>query len=84
METQNGLEDSIGRTPLFRLRGPSTATGRATLSRAEFLNPGWSHKDRSPASPIRVTGQRGPQATPMDAVGKIASSGRAGPGWIHG
>src|ERR1700758_1584712 len=39
--------DTIGATPLIRLRGASAATGCEILGKAEFLNPGGSVKDRS-------------------------------------
>jgi len=41
------LIESIGNTPLIRLRGPSEATGCEILGKAEFLNPGGSVKDRA-------------------------------------
>jgi cysteine synthase len=44
---RNGLLDSIGNTPLIRLRGPSELTGCEVLGKAEFLNPGGSVKDRA-------------------------------------
>ncbi|MBV8225287.1 MAG: pyridoxal-phosphate dependent enzyme, partial [Verrucomicrobia bacterium] len=39
--------DTIGRTPLIRLRALSEATGCEILGKAEFLNPGGSVKDRA-------------------------------------
>lgn len=47
MDVRNGFLDSIGRTPLIRLKGPSEATGCTILGKAEFLNPGGSVKDRA-------------------------------------
>ena len=47
MDTKNGLIETIGNTPLIRLRGPSEATGCEILGKAEFLNPGSSVKDRA-------------------------------------
>jgi cysteine synthase len=47
MQVRDGFTDSIGRTPLIRLRGPSEATGCDILAKAEFLNPGGSVKDRA-------------------------------------
>ncbi len=38
--------DSIGNTPLIRLRNASAETGCDIYARAEFLNPGGSIKDR--------------------------------------
>ena len=39
--------DTIGNTPLIRLRRASEATGCEILGKAEFLNPGQSVKDRA-------------------------------------
>lgn len=39
--------DSIGNTPLIRLKAASEATGCEILGKAEFLNPGQSVKDRA-------------------------------------
>ncbi|HYC53511.1 MAG TPA: cysteine synthase A [Candidatus Binatia bacterium] len=47
MDIRSGFVESIGRTPLIRLRGPSVATGCDILGKAEFLNPGGSVKDRT-------------------------------------
>ncbi|QJE72915.1 cysteine synthase A [Aerophototrophica crusticola] len=47
MDARNGFIDTIGRTPLIRLIGPSEATGCEILGKAEFLNPGGSVKDRA-------------------------------------
>ena len=38
--------DSIGHTPLIRLKGPSKQTGCSIFAKAEFMNPGGSIKDR--------------------------------------
>ena len=43
---RNGLVDSIGNTPLIRLKRASEETGCEILGKAEFLNPGGSPKDR--------------------------------------
>lgn len=42
-----GFCETIGRTPLLRLRTLSEATGCEILGKAEFLNPGGSVKDRA-------------------------------------
>ena len=47
MSIRDGFVESIGRTPLIRLRGPSELTGCEILGKAEFLNPGGSVKDRA-------------------------------------
>jgi cysteine synthase A len=44
---QEDLADSIGQTPLIRLRRASEATGCNILGKAEFMNPGGSVKDRA-------------------------------------
>jgi cysteine synthase A len=47
MTFKNGLIDSIGNTPLIKLRQVSEQTGCTILGKAEFLNPGQSVKDRA-------------------------------------
>lgn len=49
METdiRNGFIDTIGNTPLIRIRSLSEETGCEILGKAEFLNPGGSVKDRA-------------------------------------
>ena len=47
MDIKNGLVDSIGNTPMLRLRRASEETGCEILGKAEFLNPGQSVKDRA-------------------------------------
>jgi cysteine synthase len=47
MNVRDGMVDTIGNTPLIRLRGPSQLTGCDVLGKAEFLNPGGSVKDRA-------------------------------------
>jgi cysteine synthase len=47
MQVCDGFIDTIGRTPLIRLRAASEATGCEVLGKAEFLNPGGSVKDRA-------------------------------------
>jgi cysteine synthase A len=46
MSFRNDAVESIGQTPLIRLRGASEATGCTILGKAEFMNPGQSIKDR--------------------------------------
>src|SRR5262245_9098772 len=58
-EIRDGLIDSIGNTPLIRLRGPSELTGCEILGKAEFLNPGGSVKDRAGLYLILDAEQRG-------------------------
>ena len=47
MDVRDGFIESIGNTPLIRLRRASEATGCEILGKAEFLNPGSSVKDRA-------------------------------------
>jgi cysteine synthase A len=44
---RQGFLDSIGHTPMIRLRKASELTGCEILGKAEFLNPGGSVKDRA-------------------------------------
>lgn len=59
MDVRNGFIDSIGNTPLIRLRRASEATGCTILGKAEFLNPGGSVKDRAALYIVRDAEQRG-------------------------
>src|SRR3974390_2263736 len=47
MNVRSGFTDSIGNTPLIRLRALSEETGCEILGKAEFMNPGGSVKDRA-------------------------------------
>jgi cysteine synthase len=47
MTIRTGFIDSIGKTPLIRMRRASDETGCTILGKAEFLNPGGSVKDRA-------------------------------------
>ncbi len=53
MRVCNNLVESIGKTPLIRLNGPSEAVGAEIYGKAEFLNPGQSVKDRAALFIIR-------------------------------
>ncbi|WP_185803446.1 cysteine synthase A [Pontivivens nitratireducens] len=53
------LPESIGNTPLIRLRQASEATGCEIWGKAEFLNPGQSVKDRPALYMIRDAVARG-------------------------
>lgn len=59
MRMARDLADSIGKTPLIRLRAASDATGCEILGKAEFLNPGQSVKDRAALFIIRDAVARG-------------------------
>lgn len=59
MDVRDGFIDSIGNTPLIRLKGPSEMTGCEILGKAEFLNPGGSVKDRAAIAIVRDAEERG-------------------------
>lgn len=59
MDICNDLEQTIGNTPLIRLRGASEATGCEILGKAEFMNPGQSVKDRAALYIIKDAVARG-------------------------
>ena len=59
MSILNGFVDTIGNTPLIRLRRVSEETGCEILGKAEFLNPGGSVKDRAALFIIRDAEARG-------------------------
>jgi cysteine synthase len=47
MHIHSDLADTIGNTPLLKLRKASEITGCTILGKAEFMNPGQSVKDRA-------------------------------------
>ena len=59
MDIKNGLVDSIGNTPMLRLKRASEETGCEILGKAEFLNPGQSVKDRAALYIIQDAVKRG-------------------------
>lgn len=59
MNIKNGLIESIGNTPLIRLRRASKMTGCEILGKAEFMNPGGSVKDRAALSIVLDAERRG-------------------------
>ncbi|WP_456391390.1 cysteine synthase A [Profundibacter sp.] len=59
MDICNDLEQSIGNTPLIRLKAASEATGCEILGKAEFMNPGQSVKDRAALFMIKDAIARG-------------------------
>lgn len=63
--------DSIGNTPLIRLKRVSDDTGCEILAKAEFLNPGGSIKDRIARQIVREAERRGelkPDSTIMEVT----------------
>ncbi len=59
MTPPRSVLDTIGNTPLIRLKGASEATGCEILGKAEFLNPGQSVKDRAALAIIHDAERRG-------------------------
>jgi len=59
MNVRDGFLETIGNTPLIRLKGPSQATGCTILGKAEFLNPGSSVKDRAALFIVRDAEEKG-------------------------
>jgi cysteine synthase len=59
MQVRNGLIESIGNTPMIRLRFASEQTGCTILGKAEFLNPGGSVKDRAALAIIEDAENKG-------------------------
>jgi cysteine synthase A len=47
VDVRDGFTDTVGNTPLIKLRKASELTGCTILGKAEFLNPGGSVKDRA-------------------------------------
>ncbi|MGJ0620424.1 MAG: cysteine synthase A [Methylocystis sp.] len=59
MDVRDGFLDSIGRTPMIRLKAASEATGCTILGKAEFLNPGGSIKDRAALAIVQDAERQG-------------------------
>ncbi|MCC7168285.1 MAG: cysteine synthase A [Rhodospirillales bacterium] len=59
MDIRNGFLETIGNTPLIRLKKASELTGCRILGKAEFLNPGGSVKDRAALALVRDAEARG-------------------------
>jgi cysteine synthase A len=59
MEIRKDLIESIGNTPLIKLRHASEQTGCTILGKAEFMNPGQSVKDRAGLQMILEAERRG-------------------------
>jgi cysteine synthase A len=53
VRAQTSIIDSIGNTPLIKLKRASEETGCTILAKAEFLNPGQSVKDRAALAIIK-------------------------------
>jgi cysteine synthase len=59
MTIRDGFIETIGHTPLIRLRRASEETGCDILGKAEFLNPGGSVKDRAALYIVKDAEERG-------------------------
>ena len=59
MPFKTGVVDTIGNTPLIKLRRASEETGCTILGKAEFMNPGQSVKDRPARQMILEAEKRG-------------------------
>ncbi|KQI69828.1 cysteine synthase A [Loktanella sp. DSM 29012] len=59
MTIKSDLADTVGNTPLIKLKGPSEATGCTILGKAEFMNPGQSVKDRAALYIIKDAVEKG-------------------------
>ena len=59
MNVRSGFIDSIGNTPLIKLKAASAATGCEIYGKAEFLNPGGSVKDRAALAIIQDAEEKG-------------------------
>ncbi|MDH3220916.1 MAG: cysteine synthase A, partial [Gammaproteobacteria bacterium] len=81
MDVRNGFIETIGNTPLIRLRAASEATGCDILGKAEFLNPGGSVKDRAAWWMIREAENSG-LLQPGDTVVE-GTAGNTGIGIAH-
>jgi cysteine synthase A len=55
----NGFAQTVGNTPLIKLRKASELTGCTILGKAEFLNPGGSIKDRAALAIVEDAERRG-------------------------
>src|SRR5215213_4167543 len=59
MLVRDGIVETIGNTPLIKLKHASEATGCTILGKAEFMNPGQSVKDRAGRQMILEAEKRG-------------------------
>ena len=81
MNIPGGFIDSVGHTPLIRLRRLSEETGCEVLGKAEFMNPGGSVKDRAARAIVLAaekTGELAPGGTVVEGT-----AGNTGIGLAH-
>jgi cysteine synthase len=79
MHIHSDLADTIGNTPLLKLRKASEITGCSILGKAEFMNPGQSVKDRAALYIIKDAVAKGllkPGGTIVEGT-----AGNTGSGW---
>ncbi len=81
MDVRDGFTETVGRTPLVRLRKASEETGCEILGKAEFLNPGGSVKDRAALSIVRDAEKSG--ALKPGGVIVEGTAGNTGIGLAH-
>jgi cysteine synthase A len=77
----DGFVDSVGNTPLIRLKGVSEETGCEILGKAEFMNPSGSIKDRAAKfiiSTAEASGELGSGGTVVEGT-----AGNTGIGLAH-
>ncbi|KAF2432888.1 putative cysteine synthase [Tothia fuscella] len=79
VEIPEGIEGCIGKTPLFKIKSLSDATGCEILAKAEFLNgAGNSPKDRVALNIIKMAEEEGlltPNSGDMIYEGTVGSTG---------
>jgi len=81
MTIRAGFADTVGHTPLIRLRSFSDETGCEVLGKAEFLNPGGSVKDRAALGILQDFERRGLLAPGGTLV--EGTAGNTGIGFAH-
>jgi cysteine synthase A len=59
MDVRKGFVETIGNTPMIRLRKASELTGCEVYAKAEFLNPSGSVKDRAAWAIVKDAEERG-------------------------
>src|SRR3954468_19891720 len=73
MDFRQGFIDTIGNTPLIKLKKASELTGCTILGKCEFLNPGGSVKDRAALAIITDAEEKG-----LLQLGGVIVEGTAG------
>ena len=81
MNYNDGFIDSVGNTPLIRLKGVSEETGCEILGKAEFMNPSGSVKDRAAKAIVLAAEESGD----IGAGGTVVegTAGNTGIGLAH-